>query len=135
MRIEKSSTAAPGADRYSCSSTITVLVQSRSPCICAGRVVCAKTEAMSNRAPKLSLVLAFLAVCLIWGSTFFAILVGLETIPPFFLAGARFIIAGGVLYTFARLRGTPAPTRTEWKNAALIGVLLCSVGNGLVTFS
>lgn len=86
-------------------------------------------------AVKLPVALAFAAVCLIWGSSYFAILLGLETIPPFLFAGTRFLVAGGILYVVLRLRGVPAPTLIEWRNAAFIGVLLCTLGNGLVTFS
>jgi drug/metabolite transporter (DMT)-like permease len=86
-------------------------------------------------AVKLPIAAAFAAVCLIWGSTFFAILVGLETIPPFLLAGVRFLTAGAILYAVLRFRGVPSPTFRQWKNAALIGVLLCTLGNGLVTYS
>lgn len=84
---------------------------------------------------RLSVGLAFFAVCTIWGSTYFAILIGLESVPPFFFAGARFLIAGGLMYAVLRARGVAAPTREQWKNAALIGFMLCAAGNGLVTFS
>src|SRR5487761_2116574 len=78
---------------------------------------------------------ALAAVYLVWGSTYFAIRIALEGFPPFALAAIRFLIAGGGLYAFLRLRGAPAPTRTQWRNAALTGVLLLGLGNGLVCYA
>lgn len=84
---------------------------------------------------RLLIIASLLVVCLVWGSTYFAIRVGLETLPPFLMAGARFVLAGGLLYAGLRWTGAEAPTREEWKNAAIVGVLLCTAGNGLVTFA
>jgi drug/metabolite transporter (DMT)-like permease len=52
--------------------------------------------------------------------------------PPFLLAAARFLIAGGLLYGYLRARGTPAPTVDEWRACAKVGVLLLVVGNVIV---
>src|SRR5687768_11284628 len=76
---------------------------------------------------------ALAAVWLIWGSTYLAIKVGLETIPPFAMQGFRFAIAGGLLYAFLRLRGTPAPTARQWRSATGVGALLLIGGIGLVS--
>jgi len=84
---------------------------------------------------SLSIWLSLLAVYFIWGSTYLAIRIALGGFPPFLLAGIRFVIAGSLMYTFLRLRGTPNPTRKEWSGAAIVGLLLLLGGNGLVTFA
>lgn len=82
-------------------------------------------------APRVALALA--AVFLIWGSTYLAIRFALEGgFPPFLLGGIRFLIAGGLVFAFLRLRGVAAPTRAQWGNAAVMGVLLLVLGNGMV---
>ena len=67
--------------------------------------------------------LAFNAVYLIWGSTYLAIGVGERDVPPFLMAGVRFLTAGAILYLFAR-RGEAPLTRREWAEAGLAGLLL-----------
>jgi drug/metabolite transporter (DMT)-like permease len=78
---------------------------------------------------------ALLSVYVIWGSTYWALRVGLESFPPFLMAGTRFLIAGSILYSILRLRGTPAPEPKQWRAGALIGALLLIGGNGFVTWS
>lgn len=75
------------------------------------------------------------AVYLIWGSTYYALRVGLEGFPPFVMAGTRFLVAGALLYGALRLRGAPRPSLVEWRAAGLIGFLLLGVGNGAVTWA
>src|SRR6266849_6750105 len=82
---------------------------------------------------RLRIALAFLSIYTIWGSTYLAIRFAIETFPPFLMAGIRFLIAGGVLYAWMRLRGVPHPTRANWKAATIIGGLLLLGGNGGVT--
>ena len=85
-------------------------------------------------APRVALALA--AVFLIWGSTDLAIRFALEGgFPPFLLGGIRFLLAGGLVFAFLRLRGVAAPTRAQWGNAAVMGVLLLVLGNGMVNFA
>lgn len=84
---------------------------------------------------SLSVVLAFLAVYVIWGSTYLAIRVAVESMPPFLMAGARWILAGGALYAWMRLRGAPKPELVHWRSAAIIGALLLLGGNGLVSWA
>ncbi len=83
----------------------------------------------------LTLVLAFGAVYLIWGSTYLAIRYAIETLPGLTMAGARFLLAGGLLYAWARWRGAASPTLHQWRNAAIIGALLLLGGNGLVVWA
>jgi drug/metabolite transporter (DMT)-like permease len=76
-----------------------------------------------------------LTVYVVWGSTYLAIRFALEGYPPLFFPAVRFIAAGAILFTLLRLRGYPAPTLAQWRNAAMIGVLLLDVGNGGVVMA
>lgn len=78
---------------------------------------------------------AFAALYLIWGSTYLAILVAIETLPPFLMAGVRFVIAGAILLAWVRLRGGPAGNPGEWRNAWITGGLLLVGGNGAVVWA
>ena len=71
-----------------------------------------------------------LAVYVIWGTTYFAIKVGVGQVAPFFLVGTRFAAAGGTLMIAQLLRAKRMPTLRQWLNAALLGFLLLVVGNG-----
>jgi drug/metabolite transporter (DMT)-like permease len=82
----------------------------------------------------LRVLLAFAAIYLIWGSTYLGIRIAIETLPPFLTAGLRFIIAGPLLYAWARRNGAPRPTGIQWRAAATLGGLLLLGGNGLVTW-
>jgi len=81
------------------------------------------------------ILLAFAAVYVLWGSTYLAIRIGVETIPPFVLAGLRHLTAGILLFAWLRARGVPAPLPRHWRSAAVIGGLLLLGGNGLVTWA
>lgn len=82
--------------------------------------------------PKSQIGLALLIIYLVWGSTYLAIRYAIATIPPFLMAGSRFICAGLLLYLFLRFRGSPRPTRTHWISAFFVGTFLLLGGNGLV---
>ncbi len=88
---------------------------------------------MSNNRSRL--LAAFLAVYVIWGSTYLAIRFAIETLPPFLMAGIRFLIAGTVLYLWARSRGAGVPTRVNWITAAVVGALMLIGGNGGVVWA
>ena len=91
--------------------------------------------AFRRPATRGQLVLAFAAVYVLWGSTYLAIRFGVETIPPFLMAGLRHLTAGLLLFGWLRLRGTPAPERRHWGPAAAIGGLMLLGGNGLVSWA
>jgi drug/metabolite transporter (DMT)-like permease len=81
---------------------------------------------------------ALLIVYVVWGSTYLAIRIAIETLPPFLMAGVRFLVAGGVLYAWAIRRGDrdgDAPGRAEWTSAAIVGAGLFLGGNGGVVFA
>lgn len=77
---------------------------------------------------------ALAAVYVVWGSTYIAILFALGTLPPFLMAGARFLIAGTIIYAWARARGAPRPEPGHWRGSAIVGALLLLCGNGGVVW-
>jgi drug/metabolite transporter (DMT)-like permease len=78
---------------------------------------------------------AMIAVYLCWGSTYLAIRFAVETMPPYLMVGARFLVAGGVLYAWRRLAGDAPPQRIHWRSAAIVGLFLMLGGNGSVTWA
>lgn len=80
-------------------------------------------------------MLAFGCVYFVWGSTYLAVLVGLESLPPFLLSGVRFLVAGSVLYLWERLRGEGAPTSKQWATATKVGTLMLVTGAGAVAWA
>ena len=91
----------------------------------------------STLAPtRLALGVAFAIIYVIWGSTFLGILFAIQTLPPFLMASARFLVAGSLLYVWARVvNGAAAPSRAHWRSTAIIGLLLLLGGNGLLVWS
>ncbi|MCC6130247.1 MAG: EamA family transporter [Acidobacteria bacterium] len=84
---------------------------------------------------KVKLILAFLAVYIVWGSTYLAIRIVLESYPPFLMAGARFLFSGTILLLMARAAGPWRPSGQELRSAALLGFLLLLCGNGGVVWA
>ncbi|HET6654980.1 MAG TPA: EamA family transporter [Gammaproteobacteria bacterium] len=86
--------------------------------------------------PRIQLLAAFLVVYVVWGSTFLGIRIAvLAGLPPILFAGVRFVVASLLLGSFAALRGQRLPARPrDWLVAAVMGVLMISLGNGLVTW-
>jgi drug/metabolite transporter (DMT)-like permease len=78
---------------------------------------------------------ALLAVYIAWGSTYLAIRFAVQTIPPFLMAGTRFLIAGLILYLWRRLAGDALPTMRQVRSAVIVGILLLLGGNGLVSWA
>ena len=74
-------------------------------------------------------------MCLIWGTTYLAIRISLETIPPLLMAAMRWIAAGSLLILLLSLRGERLPARREWPSLAILGVLLLGFGNGAVVWA
>ncbi len=89
-----------------------------------------------TRPSRAIIILAFAAVYLIWGSTYLAIRYAIETLPPFLMAATRFLTAGAILISWARLKGDKAKlSSTQWRRAFVIGGLLLLCGNGGVTWA
>jgi drug/metabolite transporter (DMT)-like permease len=87
------------------------------------------------RASRAAVFWSFAAIYVVWGSTYLAIRVMVTTFPPFLAAGTRFLVAGALLYGWARWRGVPAPERRLWPYAVFIGALFFLFGNGGVTWA
>jgi drug/metabolite transporter (DMT)-like permease len=81
------------------------------------------------------IAIAFFAVYICWGATYLAMRVAVVEIPPHLLSGSRFVLAGVLLYAWARLRGHPAPTRQHWRSATVIGGFLLLGGNASVAWA
>jgi drug/metabolite transporter (DMT)-like permease len=77
-------------------------------------------------------LLAFAIIYFLWGSTFLAIRVGVREVPPFLLAGMRFLAAGIILYAWTRLNGAASPTWREWRSATLLALLIFVFDYGLL---
>lgn len=89
---------------------------------------------MNARAVRL--LLAFAAVYVVWGSTYLAIRIVVESLPPALSAGIRFVVAGVVMLIYAALRGGHLPSsRRDWAGVAFAGITMLVCGNGLVTWS
>ena len=78
---------------------------------------------------------AMISVYLVWGSTYLAIRFAVETIPPFLMAATRFLIAGGILYTWRYFARDARPKKIEWRSAAIVGFFLIVGGNGSVVWA
>jgi drug/metabolite transporter (DMT)-like permease len=89
----------------------------------------------TSRPPPALVLAAFAAIYLIWGSTYLGIRFAVESMPPFMMGGARFLLAGGALYGWLRWRGVPQPDPAHWRNATAVGALLLGVGNGGVNWA
>jgi len=91
-----------------------------------------------SAAPRSGLVvLALLLVYVVWGSTYLGIRLALEggALPLTMVSGGRFIIAGTLMYAVLRWRGSPAPTRRQWRNLAIMGLTMLVLGNGMVVLA
>lgn len=84
---------------------------------------------------RLAMLLAFAALYLIWGSTYLFIRFAIDSIPPFLMAGSRYLTAGFLMYAIARAQGAKSPARVTWRSSLIVGGLLLLGGNGGVTLS
>lgn len=89
---------------------------------------------MPKTRQTLLIVAALFCTYFIWGSTYLAIRFGIESFPPFLMAGVRFTLAGVILYVVMRMLGTPNPDRRQWLGASIVGILLPALGNGTVCY-
>src|SRR5262245_33021269 len=81
------------------------------------------------------MVLAFAAIYTIWGSSYLGIHYAIQTIPPFLMTGVRFLPAGLLLFSWARLRGAPMPTRRQWRSMAIAGCFLFLLNNSAIVWA
>lgn len=93
------------------------------------------TAAPEAPPPRWKVVSAFAIVYVIWGSTYLAIRFAIETLPPFLMASGRFLVAGVLMWLWAKRRGAGRPTRRQVGAAAAVGALLLMGGNGGVVWA
>jgi drug/metabolite transporter (DMT)-like permease len=84
---------------------------------------------------KTKAYLAWLAICIIWGTTYLVIRIGVQEMPPFLFSGFRWLIAGPTFLIILKLKGVQLPTKKDLLPIAFVGISLIGLGNGLVTFS
>ena len=84
---------------------------------------------------KYQIILGFAAIYLIWGSTYLAIRLGVETIPPFLMAGVRFVFGGMIFYLWGKAKKAESPKPKHWISTSIVGLLLLVGGNGLVSWA
>ncbi|MFN8177500.1 MAG: EamA family transporter [bacterium] len=84
---------------------------------------------------RIRVVVAFVAVYLLWGSTYLAIRFAVQSMPPLLMAGTRHLVSGLVMLGVARARGVALPTRRQWRDASIVGLLLLLGSNGTVTWA
>lgn len=98
--------------------------------------VTAETSVDVGRSPeavkRLKVIVALLCVYVVWGSTYYGVVVALEGFPPLLMAGSRHLAAGALLLVILLFRREPLPKGRQWLSCALLGLLFQSLGNGLV---
>ena len=87
---------------------------------------------LSTTPNRVTLWSALITVYILWGSTYLFVHFMTEKMPPLYMAGIRFLVAGTLLYAYARLTGAPRPTSGNWRASALLGFLFLSIANGAV---
>jgi drug/metabolite transporter (DMT)-like permease len=92
-------------------------------------------NSQSQPAPSVATLGAFAGIYLIWGTTYLAIALAIQTLPPFVSGAARFLIAGALMYVWLRWRAARPFEHVNLAQAALCGVLLSGVGNGFVIWA
>ncbi|MGH8028977.1 MAG: drug/metabolite exporter YedA [Arenimonas sp.] len=90
---------------------------------------------MSTAPSRLAVALALAAVYVLWGSTYYAIVLALPAYPPFLLTAVRMLIAGGLMWVVLRARGAAWPTPPQWRNLAVLAVLLTVIANAFVNLA
>jgi drug/metabolite transporter (DMT)-like permease len=84
----------------------------------------------ASRLPSALVLACVAATWFVWGSTYLAIKFALAGLPPFLMMAWRFIVAGGLLVAYMRIRGAPWPSALQWRNAVLVGTLMLGCGMG-----
>jgi drug/metabolite transporter (DMT)-like permease len=84
---------------------------------------------------NLKAYIAWISICIIWGTTYLAIRIGVEDLPPMLFAGMRWLIAGPILLIILRIKGYSLPKKSDFIPIAIIGLSLLGLGNGFVVFA
>ncbi len=90
----------------------------------ADSTVTIPAEDKGSQSYRIRLFLSFFAIYILWGTTFLAIRIAVEELPPLFAAGARFFTAGILLYAFMRVKGETAPTPKQWRSLTIMALLM-----------
>ncbi len=86
-------------------------------------------------APKWLIGACLASVYLVWGTTYYALKIGVQGAPPYFLVGTRFVVAGGLVMLWLKLRGHSLPTLRQWRSASVLGFLMLAIGLANVTIA
>jgi drug/metabolite transporter (DMT)-like permease len=84
---------------------------------------------------NIKVIIALATLYLAWSSTYLAIRFSLESFPPFFTAGFRYMLVGAGMYVYLGMKGSPSPSRTQWRNSSVIGAFLIFGGTGGVVYA
>lgn len=90
----------------------------------ADTAVIAERSGTPAKSFDLRVLLAFFAIYVLWGTSFLAIRIAVQEVPPLFAAGTRFFVAGAALYVFMRWRGRPGPSGSQWRSLAVMALLM-----------
>ncbi len=90
----------------------------------ADSTVTIRAEDKGSESFRIRLILSFFAIYVLWGTTFLAIRIAVEELPPLFAAGTRFFTAGVLLYAFMRARGGARPTLPQWRSLTIMALLM-----------
>src|ERR1700748_157231 len=95
------------------------------------------TASSTDQAPasRTQIIVAFAAIYLVWGSTYLAIRIAVETLPPFLMAALRFLGSGILLYGFLWFTKRIRPTARQWRDNTIVGGFLMLGGNGVVCWA
>lgn len=86
-------------------------------------------------APKWLIGTCLASVYIVWGTTYYALKIGVQGAPPYFLVGTRFVVAGALVMAWLKLRGQPFPTLRQWRSASVLGFLMLAIGLSNVTIA
>ncbi len=87
-----------------------------------------RSLASHGATPKWLIISCLASVYIVWGTTYFALKVGVHGAPPYFLVGTRFVVAGGLIMAWLKLRGHALPTLRQWRGSAVLGFLMLAIG-------
>src|SRR6202050_2667381 len=90
----------------------------------ADSTVIIRPDVKGSESYRIRLFLSFFAIYILWGTTFLAIRIAVAELPPLFAAGARFFTAGVLLFSFMRIKGEAGPSKKQWRNLLLMGLLM-----------
>ena len=90
---------------------------------------------MKSHRENIKAYIAWINICIVWGTTYLAIRIGVEGLPPMLFAGLRWVFAGFILFSFLRIKGFKLPNKKEFFHNSVVGICLLGFGNGLVVTS